>query len=115
MKNQKLAELISLLKEISAKQEVKLWRRVALDLEKPSKNRRVVNLTRINRYCKDNDVIIIPGKVLSMGSLDKKLTIAAYNFSKKALEKINKSGSKAVSINDLIKKNPKAKNIRIIG
>ena len=115
MKNQQLTALVTELKATSIKQGVKLWKRVASDLEGPTKNRRVVNLSRIDRYCKDNDVVVIPGKVLSMGSLNKKLTIAAYNFSKQAIEKIKVSGSTAISINDLIKKNPKAQKIRIIG
>ena len=50
-----------------------------------------------------------------MGDLNKKVTIAAYNFSKSAIEKINSSGSKAISINELVKQNPKGSKVRIIG
>ena len=115
MKNQPLQLLITELKKTSIEKDVKLWKRIANELEGPTSKRRAVNLSRINRYSKNNDTVIVPGKVLSMGSLDKKVTIAAYNFSKSAIEKINSSGSKAISINELVKQNPKANKVRIIG
>ena len=115
MKNQQLRSLIKELKEVSASNNVSIWNRVASDLEKPTRLMREVNLTRLNRYCKSNEVVVVPGKVLSMGKLDKKITIAAYKFSNKALMKINESGSRAMSIYDLAKKNPKGSKIRIMG
>ncbi|MBT3464979.1 50S ribosomal protein L18e [archaeon] len=115
MKNQQLTSLVMELKEVSRKNNVNIWKRVASDLERPSRLLREVNLTRLNRYCKANDVVVVPGKVLSMGLLDKKITIAAYKFSKSALIKIKESGSSAISIYDLAKKNPKGSKVRIIG
>lgn len=58
---------------------------------------------------------MIPGKVLSSGSLTKKITVAAWAFSEKAKEKIQKAGGECISIEELIKRNPKGSNIRIIG
>jgi len=115
MKNQQLTMLITELKKSSIKENVQIWKRIATDLEKPTKSRRVVNLSRLNRYGKDNDVIVVPGKVLSMGTLNKKMTIAAFNFSGGALDKIKQSGSSAMTITDLLKKNPKGSKVRIIG
>ena len=62
----------------------------------------------------DGEIIVVPGKVLSMGDLTKKITVAAYQFSENAEEKINAVG-KAISIRQLMKENPKGKRIRIIG
>jgi len=115
MKNEQLTSLITELKKTSIEQDVPLWKRVATDLDKPSSQRRIVNLTRLDRYCNDEDVVIVPGKVLAMGELKKKITIAAYNFSGNAAEKIKKSGSKVMTIHDLVKKNPKGSKVRIIG
>jgi large subunit ribosomal protein L18e len=56
----------------------------------------------------------VPGKILSMGTLNKKITIAAYNFSQTALDKIKASGSKAISIYELAKTNPKGQKVRIL-
>lgn len=93
------------------KQKKPIWKRVAKDLERPRRIRRAVNLSRINRYSKDGDNIVVPGKVLSAGDLTKKITIGALSFSKTALDKIKKSGSKALSLNEMIKE----KKVKLIG
>ena len=109
-----LRKLIIELRKLSNKQKVNLWKRIADDLEKPTRKRREANLYRINKYTKQGETALIPGKVLSLGDLDKKLTVAAYRFSNQAKEKINKIG-KAITIRELIKENPKGKKIMIIG
>ncbi|MCH8329219.1 MAG: 50S ribosomal protein L18e, partial [Nanoarchaeota archaeon] len=94
--NPLLQELIGELKKRSNEQSVNLWKRVALDLEKPTRQRRVINLSRISRYTKENETIIVPGKVLGSGTLNQKLTISAYQFSEQAKDKIEKVGAKIV-------------------
>ena len=113
--NPVMNNLIGELKKRSIDQEANIWKRIALDLEKPTRKRRVVNLSRINKYTKENETIVVPGKVLGSGILEHKITIAAYNFSQSALEKINKAGAKVVDLEDISKENPKGKKIRIIG
>ena len=110
--NVHMRKLISILK----KSESKLWKRVAKDLLKPARQRRKVNLSKINRYSKENETIVVPGKVLSNGEIiDKKRTIAAYAFSKASREKIKAAGSKALSLTELYEKNPKGKKVKLIG
>ena len=106
--------LVANLKKLSIEQKINLWKRVAKDLSKPSRQTREVNISRINNYTKDGEIIIVPGKVLSLGELDHKVTVAALNFSAAALEKINAKG-KAIKIEQLMKDNPKASKVRIIG
>jgi len=113
--NTVLKKLINDLKKASLEQEVAIWKRIALDLEKPSRARRIVNLSKISKYTKENETIVVPGKVLGSGALDHKLTISAYQFSDGALDKINKAGSKVIALSDLVKESPKGKKIRIIG
>ena len=112
--NQYLVELIRNLKKASIENKVKIWKVVANELEKPTRIRREVNVERISRVCNNNETIIVPGKVLATGEMDKKLTVAAFRFSEKALEKINEKG-KAISIEELLKSNPKGSKVRIIG
>jgi len=107
--------LIQELKKKSIEEKVKIWKRIASDLEKPTRNRRIVNLSKIDRYTKDNDTIIVPGKVLGSGDLNKKLTIAAFSFSEQAIDKIKLSDGKALHIDELMKSNPKGNKVRIIG
>ena len=113
--NPLLRELIEDLKKKSIEQKVNLWKRIALDLEKSTRRRRIVNLSKINHYTKENDTIIVPGKVLGSGMLDHKLTISAYQFSDSAKEKISQVGAKIVPLSELLKESPKGKSIRIIG
>ncbi len=110
-----LKKTIEELKELSIKEKSKIWKRVADDLSKPSRNRRQVNIYKINKFSKDGELIVVPGKVLSLGSLDKKLKIAAFNFSESAKKKIIDSGCEAISLDEAAKTNPKGKNARIIG
>ena len=109
-----LTGLITELKKKANEHGVNIWKRIAEDLEKPTRQRRIVNLYKINKYTKENETIIVPGKVLAVGDLDHNVTVAAFAFSGAALDKINKMG-KAMSINELIQEDPKGKRIRILG
>ncbi len=108
--------LNALIKELrKASHQAPLWTTIASELSKPTSQRRVVNISRLNRVCKDNEIVIVPGKVLGSGMLAHKLTIAAWNFSTTAREQIIKQNGKAMSIPELLKENPKATGVRIIG
>lgn len=93
------------------KTKTKVWKRIADELEKPTRRMPKVNIYKINKYTREGETAVIPGKVLGIGNLDKKITIAALQFSESALEKINKNG-KALSLQEAVKKNPK--KIRIL-
>jgi len=110
-----LLGLVMELKKRSNEQSVNIWKRVADDLEKPTRQRRVVNLSSISRHTKENEIIVVPGKVLGAGNLEHKLTISAFQFSDGAKEKIEKVGAKIVTLLELSKENPSGKGIRIIG
>ncbi|HEY9206781.1 MAG TPA: 50S ribosomal protein L18e [Candidatus Methanoperedens sp.] len=113
--NPQLLDLISGLKKQSREKEVPLWRDIALRLERPTRNFSEVNLSRINRYTKENDLILVPGKVLGAGELDHKLTIAAVSFSGNAKNKIVGAGGSCLSIVELMDKNPEGSRVRIMG
>ena len=113
--NPLLRDLIGELKKRSSEQSVNLWKRIALDLERPTRQRRVVNLSKINRHTKENEIIIVPGKVLGTGMLNHKLTISAYQFSEQAKNKLEKTGAQIVPLLELSKEKPNGKKIRIIG
>jgi large subunit ribosomal protein L18e len=110
-----LVKLIQELKINANKNNAEIWKDIALRLEKPLNNWPVVNLNRINKYLHDNETALIPGKVLSTGNLNKKISIAAWSFSEKSIEKIKKAGGNCMTIEELMKNNPKGKEIRIMG
>jgi len=87
---------------------------IATELERPSKNRRIVNISKIDKLSKPGEIILVPGKVLSSGELTHNITISAYAFSDSAKSKILVTG-KVISLEELMKQNPKGKGIRILG
>lgn len=107
-------QLVQELKKTAIEKKAPIWKRIAVELEKPARNKRVVNLYKLEKYCNDGETIIVPGKVLGTGVLTKKLNVVAFQYSNDALEKINKVGT-AVTIKDYLKKNTASKGVRIIG
>lgn len=112
--NTQLNILVQELKKQGSQKNVKLWKRLACDLEKPTRQRNAVNLTKINHLTKENEVVVVPGKVLGNGELNHKLTVAALNFSGQATDKMKKASCQIYTISELLKNNPEGKNVRIL-
>lgn len=108
-KNIQLQNLVVELTKLGKK--VPAYKRIALELSKSRRSFTSVNIEKINKFARDGETVVVPGKVLSLGTLEKKITVAAYQFSEAALEKL---GSNAITIKELIKKNPKANKVRIM-
>ena len=108
-------QLIAELKQAARKEDAPVWMRVAVDLEKPTRVRRAVNVYKINKVAKEGDTLVIPGKVLGMGDIERKVTVAAFTFSKQAVDKIHGAGGKVLAIHELLKQNPKGSKVRVLG
>lgn len=108
--NQELIKLITDLKILAIKNKSKFWKRIALEISRPKRSQRKVNLFQLNRVTKPNENIIIPGIVLGTGTLNHNLTITALKFSESASEKVKNK----LTISELMQKNPKGSNTRII-
>ena len=72
----------------------RIWKKVSKKIASPRSNRIEANLYRINQKTKVDDVIVIPGKVLGIGELNHKLTIACLEYSNSAKKKNEQLGSK---------------------
>ncbi|MFQ5888000.1 MAG: 50S ribosomal protein L18e, partial [Candidatus Hydrothermarchaeales archaeon] len=92
-----------------------VWRDLAKRISKASSRRVEVNISKINRHSQKGEVVAVPGKVLGAGNIDHPVTAAAFSFSNNAREKITAVGGKCLSMSELASKNPKAKNIKVIG
>ncbi len=113
--NMHVLNLIKELKKLSIEQKVNIWKRIAEDLEMPRRRKRIVNLYKIDKYSQPDETVIVPGKVLGVGEITKPITIAALSFSESARQKITAQKAQALSIPELLKKNPKGNNVRILG
>jgi large subunit ribosomal protein L18e len=96
------------------KTKVPIWKDVAEKLAAPRRKRVAVNVGEINLYVKEGESVVVPGIVLSNGVLDKPVNIAAWRFSLAAVEKIHNAKGEALTIKELLKKNPKGSKIRIM-
>lgn len=112
--NPYLKNLIVKLRKKSFELNAPIWYTIAEKLEKPRRKRVEVNLSKIERYCSKGETVIVPGVVLGSGNLTKPVIIAAWRFSEKAKEKIKKSKGKVLTIEELLKTNPKGSNVRIM-
>ena len=90
-----------------------VWARIAQLLVRPSRGKRGVNLSKISRFASDGDTVVVPAKVLSLGTLSKKATIAPLGASRGAKEKIEKAGGKIIALSALDEKADTSK-IKII-
>jgi len=111
--NYQLQKLMSLVEEKA--KDSKFWRRVLNDLKKPSRQRRAVNVYKIDRFARDGETVVVPGKVLSVGDISKKVDVAAFNFSMEARKKIEDAKGKTLSIEELFQQNPDGRKVRILG
>lgn len=113
--NPELIGLIRDLKKESQESQTELWHSLAERLTTSKRNRVAVNVSRLNRYTKEGETIVVPGKVLGAGKVEHPLTVAAYAFSDVAQTKILSAKGNCISIRDLMKKNPTGKNVKLMG
>jgi large subunit ribosomal protein L18e len=107
-------KLIDELRRTARVHNARAWLRVAEELEKPRRARRAVNISKINRYARDNEMVVVPGVVLGAGFMDKKVTVVALRASRTALRKLREAGCTFMTISEALKVNPTASNVRII-
>ncbi len=113
--NPNLVKLIEYLKTQAREQEAPIWRDVAERLEKPSKNWAEVNLSRIQRHVNEGETIVVPGKVLGAGFLNKEVTVGTFKASKGAIEGIENAGGDLLKLHKLVEQNPSGEGIRVFG
>lgn len=112
--NFELRRLAHELRRASRLYNAPAWRYVAELLLRPTRRRAIVNLSKINRYARGGEVVVVPGKVLGAGTLDKPVTVAAYTFSREALRKIKAAGGRAITLKQLLEENKTARGVRIL-
>ncbi len=111
--NPRLNSLIADLKSASRESGGDVWQDVAERLEKPRRSHAEVNLGRIERYASEDETVVVPGKVLGSGVLQKEVTVAAVDFSGTAQTKIEQVGE-TMKLEQILEQNPDGSNVRVI-
>lgn len=112
--NPRIARLIGDLKAASRESGAPLWRDIARRLEKPRRSYAAVNLSKINRHTRSDDIVLVAGKVLASGDLEHSVTVAALGFSSQAISKIQAAGGRCLAIERLVQEHPKGSGIKIL-
>jgi len=92
-----------------------IWRSLEDELLAPRSNRREVNVSKLENVTKNDEVIIVPGKLLGAGAIGHRLTVCAFSISEVATKKIMGSGGRIITLDDLIESHPDGKGVHIIG
>ncbi|MFB6169746.1 MAG: 50S ribosomal protein L18e [Haloarculaceae archaeon] len=111
--NPRLTSLIADLKSAARDSGAAVWSDVAERLEKPRRTHAEVNLGRIERYAREDETVVVPGKVLGSGVLNKEVTVAAVDFSATAETKIEQVGE-TMKLEQALEQNPDGTGVRVI-
>ena len=111
--NPELVRLIVELRRAARSQKAPIWASVADRLERPRHQVTPVNVGHLDRWTEAGETVVIPGKLLAEGRLSKKLTVAAFAYSKEARTKIHAAGGAAVTVADLLKTKPDGSGVRL--
>ena len=111
--NSELVRLIVELRRTARSHHASIWTAVADRLERPRHQVVPVNVGHLDRLTESGETVVVPGKLLADGRLSKKLTVAAFSYSKEARTKIHAAGGVAVSVHDLLKTKPDGTGVRL--
>ncbi len=112
--NPNLVTLIDELLKAAAEKKAPVWKFVAEKLSAPRRMQVVVNVSKIERYAKQGEFVLVPGKVLGSGKITKSVKVAALNFSETARQKVLEAGGECLNIKELMSLNPEGSNVRIL-
>jgi large subunit ribosomal protein L18e len=95
-------------------QENTAWKPLAKILSNSTRLYSSVNLKEIDSKTTAGDTIVIPGKVLAVGELTKKVRIVALSISHSARAKLKATKSEFATILDEIKINQKGAGVKVL-
>lgn len=112
--NPNVRVLIEELRRIANKNDAPIWRKVADELSKPRRIRATVNVGDIERHSPEEGVVLIPGKVLGDGTINKGVSVVALEFSETAINKISAAGGRTLNIIEAVKAYPQGTNVKFM-
>lgn len=112
--NPVLQDVIRKCEEAGRKHDAAVWTDVAELLKKANRDQVTVNISHIERHADDGETVVVPGKVMGAGYLNKDVTVAALEFTQSAKEAVHKSGT-VEYIEDLVDENPEGEGLQVLG
>lgn len=92
-KNLDKKEIINKLYQTGKNKNKDIYSAIAKELNRAARTNINVNISKLEKLpiINDGDIVVIPGKLLGAGLLNKKITIYAYSFSQTAKDKLGNS------------------------
>lgn len=92
--------LINKFEKLARTEKKPIFERIVKELRKVRRQKRVLNLSKINRYSiKDSNILVI-GKILGSGELKHSVNIIAFEYSETAIKKLKESKSKIITLEE---------------
>ncbi len=112
--NPMMRRTLVLLERAGKKEGAPIWRQAGKLLGASALDKVEVNLGRLSRIADEGVALLVPGKVLGSGQIEKKVTVGAFSFSAAARSKIAAKGGTAMSISEFVKKHPKGRGVKLV-
>lgn len=93
----------------------RFWRAVLRHLEASSRRRRAVNIYHLNRVKAPEGGVLVVGKLLGVGVLERPLRVVAFDFSNTALEKVRRAGGEAYYLDEYLEQGGDGRGLVIVG
>ena len=111
MEKHNVKEWIGVLEKADPKSKSsKVAKRILKLTSLPKRRRVTVNLEKLNMYANADENIVVPGKILAKGNVDKAFHLAAVDWSDSSEKKLKHAGCKLVSLEEMLKR----ENIKVI-
>ncbi len=96
-----IRSIIDTLREnVRSKKDDGISKKLIKLIDVPARRRVSVNLYKLDKLTKEGDNVIVPGKVLSEGTIGHRLNIAAIEYSRGAAAALEKAGAKMLDIKE---------------
>ena len=115
MSNQLVIQMAKDLKKASKENDAPIWSKMAKQALKPSSARKTININKVGKVTKENDVVVFPGKVLGTGNISHKITLCSFTISNTAADKIIESGGKLINYKEMVEQYPTGKGVTLLG
>ena len=113
--NPLLRKTLVLLERARKEQRAPIWGLASNLLRRSAVAKVEVNVGRISRIVDDGGALLVPGKVLGTGRMEKKVVVGAFSFSTAARSKIIASGGSVMSIEQFVRAHPKGSGVKLVG
>ncbi len=110
-----ISKTLGALEKASQGNDAPIWSRLIKMAKGRALSKTVVNIKKIAQYTSEGDSVLVPGKVLGVGSIPHKITLYSFSISETAAELVIKAGGSVNPVYDAVKNHPTGKGLIMLG